>query len=303
MQKAKMFTLFAIVILTWGSTWLAMKFALVSMPPIFATGLRFLSAAPLLLWMLSITRSSLLFPPGHRFFQFCVFLFCYCLPFTLVLYGEQYVDPSTAAIIFAVMPVAVMLISIVLLNTPTSLLQLMGAVLALVALFCILQEEARVSLSNNWKGALAVVLAVFMHAFMYVQCKKRSCPVSLFTFNTLPCLAAGLILTMIGAIVEKPMLENITWLSFASIIYLGIVAGVFGILCYFSLQKRLSTFRTSLVFICFPVIAVILECVVMDSIFSQTSWLLLAAMLGGVFLSVIPVEKRKRVSISQQQWN
>jgi len=303
MQKAKMFTLFAIVILTWGSTWLAMKFALVSLPPIFATGLRFLSAAPLLLWLLSITRSSLLFPPGHRFFQFCVFLFCYCLPFTLVLYGEQYVDPSTAAIIFAMMPVAVMLISMVLLNAPTSLLQLMGSVLAMVALFCILQEEARASLSNNWKGALAVVLAVFMHAFMYVQCKKRSCPVSLFTFNTLPCLAAGLILTMIGAIVEKPMLENITWLSFASIIYLGIVAGVFGILCYFSLQKRISTFRSSLVFICFPVITVILECVVMDSVFSQTSWLLLAVMMGGVFLSIIPVEKRKRVSTSQQQWN
>lgn len=303
MQKAKMFTLFAIVILTWGSTWLAMKFALVSMPPIFATGLRFLSAAPLLLWLLRITRSSLLFPPGHRIFQFCVFLFCYCLPFTLVLYGEQYVDPSTAAIIFAVMPVAVMLISIVVLNAPTSLLQLMGAMLALLSLFCILQEEARVSMSNNWKGALAVVLAVFMHAFMYVQCKKRSCQVSLFTFNTLPCLAAGLILTMIGAIVEKPMLENITLLSFASIIYLGIVAGVFGILCYFSLQKRISTFSTSLVFICFPVITVFLECLLMDSVFSQTSWALLAMMLGGVFLSLISVEKRKRVSTSQQQWN
>ncbi|HKM95444.1 MAG TPA: DMT family transporter [Buttiauxella sp.] len=303
MQKAKIFTLFAVVILTWGSTWLAMKFALVSMPPIFATGLRFLSAAPLLLWMLNTTRSSLLFPQGHRFFQFCVFLFCYCLPFTLVLYGEQYVDASTAAIIFAVIPVAVLLISIVLLNTPTSLLQLMGSMLALLSLFCILQEEARVSLSNNWKGGLAVVLAVFMHAFMYVLCKKRSCQVSLFTFNTLPCLAAGLLLTLTGAIVEKPILGNITWLSFASIIYLGTVASVFGILCYSSLQKRISTFSTSLVFICFPVITVILECLVMDSVFTPTSWILLAVMLGGVFLSLIPVKKRKRVPMTQQQWN
>ncbi|MEZ2575600.1 DMT family transporter [Buttiauxella ferragutiae] len=303
MQKAKMLTLFAVVILTWGSTWLAMKFALVSMPPIFATGLRFLSAAPLLLWLLKITRSSLLFPPGHRIFQFCVFLFCYCLPFTLVLYGEQYVDASSAAIIFAVLPVAVLLISIVVLNAPVSLLQLMGSMLALLSLFCLLREEARMSLSNNWKGSLAVVLAVFIHAFMYVQCKKRSCQVSLSTFNALPCLAAGLILTLIGVIVEKPLIENITWLSFASIIYLGIVAGVFGILCYFSLQKRISTFSTSLVFICFPVIAVLLECLVMDSVFSPTSWIMLAAMLSGVFFSLIPVEKRKSVSTSQQQWN
>ncbi|WP_151994157.1 DMT family transporter [Buttiauxella massiliensis] len=303
MQKTKMFILFAIVILMWGTTWLAMKFALVSMPPIFATGLRFLSAAPLLLWLLHITRSSLLFPPGHRFFQFCVFLFCFCLPFTLVIYGEQYVNASTAAIIFAGMPVAVLLISIVVLNAPTSLLQLMGAMLAMLSLFCLLQEESRNSLSNNWKGAFAVVAAVTMHAFMYVQCKKRSCQISLFTFNALPCLAAGLLLTLTGAVVERPEIENITWLSFSSILYLGVVASVFGILCYFSLQKRISTFNTSLVFICFPIIAVILECVVMGSVFSQTSWILLAGMLCGVLLSVIPVERGKMATTTKRLWN
>jgi putative membrane protein PagO len=41
----------------------------------------------------------------------------------------------------------------------------------------------------------------------------------------------------------------------------------------------------------------------MDSVFSPTSWILLAAMLSGVFFSLIPVEKRKSVSTSQQQWN
>lgn len=303
MQKAKMFILFTVVILTWGTTWLAMKFVLVSLPPIFATGLRFLSAAPLLFWLLHITRSSLLFPPGHRFFQFCVFLFCFCLPFTLVIYGEQYVNASTAAIIFAGMPVAVLLISIAVLNAPTSLLQLAGALLAILSLFSLLQEESRTALSNNWKGAFAVVVAVIMHAFMYVQCKRRHCRVSLFTFNALPCLAAGLLLTLLGAIVEKPEIENISWLSFSSIIYLGVVAGVFGILCYFSLQKRVSTFNTSLVFICFPVIAVLLECMVMNREFSSTSWILLAGMLSGVFLSLIPVEKRKMATTPYRQWD
>lgn len=303
MQKAKIFILFTLVILTWGTTWLAMKFALVSLPPIFATGLRFLSAAPLLFWLLHITRSSLLFPPGHRFFQFCVFLFCFCLPFTLVIYGEQYVNASTAAIIFAGLPVAVLLISIAVLNAPTSLLQLAGALLAILSLFSLLQEESRTAISNNWKGAFAVVVAVIMHAFMYVQCKRRNCRVSLFTFNALPCLAAGLLLTLIGVIVEKPEIENISWLSFSSIVYLGVVAGVFGILCYFSLQKRVSTFNTSLVFICFPVIAVLLECLVMDREFSSTSWILLAGMLSGVLLSLIPVEKRKMATTPHRQWD
>ena len=61
--------LFSAVALTWGTTWMAMKIAVATVPPIFATGLRFLCAAPLLLLLARYRRAPLLFPAGQRGFQ------------------------------------------------------------------------------------------------------------------------------------------------------------------------------------------------------------------------------------------
>lgn len=118
-------------------------------------------------------QAKVLFPTGHRLFRFCVFLFCFCLPLTLVIYGGQFISLSTVAVIFAAMPVAILLVSIAVLNAPTSLLQLAGASLALISLLFFLQETFRDATSDSWKGALAVVVAVIMYAYLYVQRKKR----------------------------------------------------------------------------------------------------------------------------------
>ncbi len=61
--------LFIIVSLTWGTTWLAMKVAVATIPPIFATGLRFLLASPVLITIAKLSGKPLLFPQGKRGFQ------------------------------------------------------------------------------------------------------------------------------------------------------------------------------------------------------------------------------------------
>ncbi|WP_159196088.1 EamA family transporter, partial [Klebsiella pneumoniae] len=49
MRRITIFILFLLVAVTWGTTWLAMKIALETIPPVFATGMRFLFSAPLLI--------------------------------------------------------------------------------------------------------------------------------------------------------------------------------------------------------------------------------------------------------------
>ena len=41
MRRITIFILFLLVAVTWGTTWIAMKIALESIPPVFATGMRF----------------------------------------------------------------------------------------------------------------------------------------------------------------------------------------------------------------------------------------------------------------------
>lgn len=45
MRKVSISILFMLVSLTWGTTWLAMRIAVETIPPVFATGMRFMFAA------------------------------------------------------------------------------------------------------------------------------------------------------------------------------------------------------------------------------------------------------------------
>lgn len=49
MRKVSISILFMLVSLTWGTTWLAMRIAVETIPPVFATGMRFMFAAPFLI--------------------------------------------------------------------------------------------------------------------------------------------------------------------------------------------------------------------------------------------------------------
>lgn len=277
--------LFSAVALTWGTTWMAMKITVATVPPVFATGLRFLCAAPLLLLLARYKKAPLLFPPGQRSFQLCVMLFYFALPFTLMIYGERYTSSSLAAIIFATMPAAVLAASLLFLRERTSLQQLLGLTISLGALSTILWHETRDSGESQIQGVLALVAAVLIHAVMYVQCKKRCAGISVLSYNALPCLGAGLILTLAG-LAQAPDVTTFAPQALLAIVYLGVVAGVGGILAYFALQQTAKPFQASLVFLVFPLIAIMLENEMNGSSVSHESLLLLLPFLLGILLTL-----------------
>lgn len=287
MRKIRISILFLLVVLTWGTTWLAMRIAVETIPPIFATGMRFIFAAPLLICIAWFAKTPILFPRGQRLFQFVVCLFYFAIPFSLMIYGETYVSSGLASIIFANMPVAVLIASILFLNVKTNKAQVTGLIIALVALASILLEESGASMASHWQGGLALIVAVIMHATLYVQCKKRSCTISVITFNALPSCLAGLILVMVSCFLEVPQFQNFSSGSIFATLYLGVFAGFFGILCYFSLQKHASAFQASLVFLVFPLIAVCLEDYVYGYAISTQSMLLIVPLGIGILLTLV----------------
>ncbi|WP_241623078.1 DMT family transporter [Rosenbergiella australiborealis] len=295
MNSAIKLLLFIIVALTWGTTWLAMKIAGTSIPPLFATGLRFLCAAPLLLIILKITNTPLLFPKGQRFFQAIISVFYFALPFTLMIYGERWVSSGLASVIFAMMPVAVLSASMILLREKTNTVQLLGLTLALVALISVLLRESQGAASGQLLGILMLVAAVVIHAVMYALCKKRCCQVSVLTFNALPCLMAGILLTLLGGLVEHPVITHFSTESLLAVVYLGAFAGVFGIMCYFLLQQRATAFQASTVFLIFPIIALSLENIVYGRSLTFGSLCLMCPLAVGIFLTLFGNQLNQRL--------
>lgn len=208
MRRITIFILFLLVAVTWGTTWLAMKIALETIPPVFATGMRFLFSAPLLIIIAWVKKIPILFPVGQRLFQLAISMFYFAIPFSLMIYGEVYVNPGLAAIIFANMPVAILIASFLFLNEKTNSIQITGLIIALASLSFILITEARERTESQWTGVIALSSAVIIHAIVYTQCKKRCCKVSVISFNALPCFIAGVILSLVGSIFERVMLPT-----------------------------------------------------------------------------------------------
>ncbi len=288
MRKLIVFMLFTLVTFTWGTTWMAMKIAVDTIPPIFATGLRFLCAAPVLLSIAWATKTPLLFPSGQRGFQVIVCLFYFAIPFTLTIYGEQFVGSGLASIMFANMPVAVLVASLFFLKEKAHFLQIVGLTLSVTALSYILFQESQTEAQSNLFGILSLVLAVIMHACMYAQCKKRACQVAVVTFNALPCLGAGVILSILGWYAEKPHVQYFSMASLWAVMYLGPFAGIFGILCYFALQQKAGVFQASIAFLIFPLIALSFENLVYGHTLSNRSMISVVPLIFGILLTLIP---------------
>ncbi len=252
MRRVTILVLFLLVALTWGTTWLAMRIAAENYPSGFCYWDEVYVCGTILNQHCMVKKNTASISTRATLVPACDLCFLFCHPFSLMIYGETYVSSGLASIIFANMPVAILIASSLFLNEKTNSLQIVGLTIAIVALAGILLEETKTSAESHWQGILALVSAVIIHAIIYTQCKKKSCTVSVVTFNALPCFLAGLILSTTGWSFERPQVSAFSAHSILATLYLGAFAGVFGILCYFALQQKASAFRLHLFSLFFP---------------------------------------------------
>ncbi|MCC4821458.1 DMT family transporter, partial [Vibrio lentus] len=145
----------------------------------------------------------LLFPKGKRQWLLIVALMYFAIPFTLMIYGEQYISSGLASIIFANMPVAVMLMSGLFLGLRLAKHQIFGLVTAVVSLCLILGNEMQMGGDDYLIGTVCLGLAVAIHAVMYVLVQKHCKGIEVLTYNAVPSLMASLFLFAVSAMGES----------------------------------------------------------------------------------------------------
>ena len=283
--------LFLIVCLSWGTTWLGIKIAVESVPPLTAAGLRFLIAFPLFLSFALLRREPLLFPRQSRWFFVFVTLSYFSLPYYLLNYGEMHVSSGLTALLFSCMPVFILLFSAVFLRQKIYPSQVIGIAIGFGSLFMIIRSQGLHLDHAELFGVLAILAAAVTHALCYVITKKQGSAISVITYNTLPIGLAGLMLFVAGLSVEAPVFEDITARSWGALLYLGLVASVGGFIVYFLLLKRLSPIILSFVFIIFPVFAVVIGAWYEGHSLTRELMGYSAVLLTGFAITKLPVEK------------
>lgn len=283
--------LFLIVCLSWGTTWLGIKIAGETVPPLTASGLRFLIAFPLFLCFALIRDDSIFFPRSHIGFFVFVTLCYFSLPYYLLNYGETHVSSGLTALLFSCMPVFILIFSALFLRERIYLSQVIGIAIGFGSLFMILRSQGLSLAHNEFAGVLAILAAAVMHALCYVVTKQKGSQISVITYNTLPIGLAGLMLFSVGLGVEHPDFAGVSPRSWWALVYLGLCASVGGFIVYFYLLKRLSPVILSFVFIIFPVFAVIAGSWYESVPITHGLAIYSALLLTGFAITKLPVEK------------
>lgn len=288
--------LFVIVCLCWGTTWLGIRIAVESIPPLTSAGLRFLIAFPLFLLFALIRGDALLFPGDRKGFFILVTLGYFGVPYYLLNYGEQYVSSGLTALIFSAMPVFIVIFSFFLLQEKIYKSQLAGITIGFISLLMVVRSQRISTDFSEVSGVVAILIAAVMHACCYVITRQRGSHIGVVTYNTLPIGIAGAGLLLAGVMTEAPDLSAVTLRSWMAVTYLGMVASVGGFIVYFYLLKRISAVVLSFVFIIFPVIAIFLGAWYEQTPLSAELVLYTLLLLAGFALTRFPLEKfhRKR---------
>lgn len=284
--------LFLIVCLSWGTTWLGIKIAVESVPPLTAAGLRFLIAFPLFLGFAALRREPIAFPRGRIGFGVFVTLAYFSLPYYLLNYGEMHVSSGLTALLFSSMPVFILIFSAALLRERIHLAQVVGILIGFASLFMIITGQGLHVERAELFGVLAILAAAVMHALCYVVTKQKGAAIGVITYNCLPIGCAGLMLLLAGLWLERPDFGAITPRSWAALSYLGLVASVGGFIVYFFLLKRLSPIVLSFVFIIFPVFAVVIGAWYEGTPLSAELLVYSAILLAGFAITKLPAEQQ-----------
>lgn len=258
MSGAVTAALFAIVCLVWATTWFGIKVAIESIPPLTAAGVRFLIAFPIILGAAKAMGQPVLFPRKKIAFFAFITIFYFSVPYFLMNYGEQFIAPRLASLIFSSMPIFSLIFSVLLLRTRVNAPQLAGIVMSFAGFALIFGKEGAFSQSSSAIGIAALSAAVIMHGFCYVFTKRYGTDIGVLTYTTLPIGLAGLMMTAAGLSIEPMAWSAVTTRSWIALGYLALAAPA-GLLSYFYLLKKMPPVVASFVYLIFPVLSILID--------------------------------------------
>lgn len=262
----------------WGSTFLAMKFAIESFPPFLMSALRFLFAGALLYsllrlrgapnpnrpqWINAAMVGTLLLSGGNAG----------------VAYAQQWVATGAAALTIATVPIWSMLFSALWGNKPYRR-EWQGIGLGILGVLML-------TMGNNMQasplGASVLLLAAASWAFGSVWSKQLSMPYGAMS-SAVQMLVAGTVLIIMSLSAGEHIPASLTARSLWSLAYL-VVFGSF--IAYSAYLYLLNTVRpalaTSYAFVN-PLIAILLGTWLAGEQIDRFEWLALLMILGGVTL-------------------
>jgi len=251
MPRGLVWTLYALLVVIWSSTWVAIKFGLEDVPPLLSAGVRFsLAGAGLLVLARAMRR------PLRTDVRLAAVLatFPFAAAYGLIYWGEQYVPSGLAAVLFGVMPLySASIASVALDDEPLRPRLVAGIAVAIGGLALAFGESLALG-DAKWAllAATACAVAPLAAAIGNVSIKRRGGRLDPIALNAWGMLGGGALLLVASAPTEDWGAAALTGHSVGSTLYLAIVGSAVPFVTLTRLLRELPAVTVSYITLLLP---------------------------------------------------
>ncbi|HEY8609051.1 MAG TPA: EamA family transporter [Noviherbaspirillum sp.] len=283
--------LYLLTVLIWGSTWIAIKWQLGTVPAPVSIALRFWIAAAVLLLILLAQRRKLMPPPGAWRYLVAQGAALFCCNFLCFYYASQWVASGLVAVVFSTAPLWNSVNGRLFLGRPLQPQVIAGAMLGLAGIALLFLPQ----LSGHWDDAgmlaglgLALLGTLFFSSGNLLSSRMQGLGMSPWLTNTWAmCIGAGL-LTVLALALGMPFTIENDARYIGSLLYLAVPGSVIGFTAYLLLVGRLGPERAAYCTVLFPVVALSISTVFEGYRWSPAAFAGLACVLAGNLLAFLP---------------
>jgi drug/metabolite transporter (DMT)-like permease len=275
---------FVAIYVIWGSTYLAIRYAVETIPPLVVAGIRHSIAGGIMLtwawwrgfrptrqqWVAGFALGALFFLIGHGTLH----------------WAEQYVGSGLAALLIATEPMFILVLGWMMGQQKISVISALGLALGVVGVAMLTGAELTVKGSSLW-GLMAVLLGSLSWSLGVVVSPRLKLPSDALGRTALPTICGAALLLIAAGITgefQQTHWANITLRSVFGLGYLITFGSVVAFTAYTWLLQRVPPALVATHTYANPVVAVILGWLLAHEPLSLRVVLASAAILGAIVL-------------------
>lgn len=251
MPRPLVWTLFAVLVLVWSSTWVVIAIGLDDVPPLFGAGVRFLLAGAGLLAGAVALRRPL---RTDSLLAGLLGVLPFATTYGLIYWAEQSVPSGLTAVLFGVLPLYVALLAAAALpEEPLRARLLAGVGVAIAGLVLAFGESLHLGKGSRAAlAAVAVLASPMASAVGSVAIKRRGGRLDPLVLNAWAMLTGGTVLLGLSAPFED--WGSTVWSASAvgSILYLAAVGTAFTFVTLTVLLRELPAVTVSFISLLLP---------------------------------------------------
>jgi drug/metabolite transporter (DMT)-like permease len=298
-SRAKVIAAFAAIYILWGSTYVAILYAIRTLPPFLMAGARFLIAGGLL-YAWSATRWQR--PPDRTEWRaaFIVGALLLLGGNGAVVWAELTVPSGVAALMIAITPAWMVLLDwLWQRSAPPGPRTVLGLVLGFGGIALLVGPAALVGAGAvPLLGALVLMAGSLSWTIGSLYSRKAPVPPGALLATGMQMLCGGALLTILGILVGEPgrfVPSDVSTASLLALAYLIVFGSIVGYSCYVWLLRVTSAARVATYAYVNPVVAVFLGWALAGEALTVRMAIAAAIIIAGVFL--ITTERARAPSV------